>query len=326
MSTDDGPSAAAGAAQLVVIGSHAPALVLRVNRVPVAGETVMGWGYEEPIDGGKGSNQAIAAARLGARVAFVGCVGQDRHGDLAESLLREAGVDTRFLKRSPTTPTVGGFVILRQDGVPAIVATMGANAEVGHAEVDVALQHCPNARLLLTQFEIDPEVALYAVQRAKARGLTTILNPAPAPETKVSGLDAADILTPNESEAQALLGLEPGEASEADELACELRRRTGARSVIVTLGERGLVANDDTGVWRVAAPKVDAVDTTGAGDAFNGALAAALLQGSDMRAAAEWACLAAAYSVTQPGTIPYYPTPAQVEEFARQVGGLPSSP
>src|SRR5687767_7451222 len=125
MSSDQRQWPAAAAPKLLVVGSHAPAMVLHVNRVPVAGETVTGWGYEEPIDGGKGSNQAIAAARLGASVAFVGCVGQDRHGDLAESLLRDAGVDTTFLKRSPTTPTVGGFVILRSDGVPAIVATMG---------------------------------------------------------------------------------------------------------------------------------------------------------------------------------------------------------
>jgi ribokinase len=316
---------AAEAPELVVVGSHAPALVVRVNRVPVAGETVMGWGYEEPVDGGKGSNQAIAAARLGARVAFVGCVGQDRHGDLAESLLKDAGVETAFLKRS-ATPTVGGFVILRSDGVPAIVATLGANAEVSKLDVDTALAKLTGVRMLLTQFEINPEVALYAARRAKERGLMTIINPAPAPEMEVAGLEAADVLTPNESEALALLGRRPDENMDTDHIARELRHRTGAGCVIVTLGERGVVASDEMGTWRVAAPTVSAVDTTGAGDAFNGALAAGLLQGRSMRDAVRWACLAAAYSVTQPGTIPYYPTPQQVEDFAHQAIGLPPTP
>jgi ribokinase len=325
MKTSTGAPPTAAVCELLVVGSHSPALVLHVNRVPIAGETVMGWGYEEPIDGGKGSNQAIAAARLGARVAFIGCVGQDRHGELAASLLRDAGVDTAFLKRSPTTPTVGGFVILRSDGVPAIVATMGANAELTTADVDAALEQSPNARLLLTQLEIELEVALHAARRAKAMGLLTIINPAPAPETTLPDLEAADILTPNQSEAQALLGLQPGDAADEATLATELRSRTGARHVLITLGERGVVASDDTGIWRVAAPQVTAVDTTGAGDAFNGALAAALVQGRDIKAAAAWACQAAAYSVTQPGTIPDYPTPAQVEDFIRQVGGLPSA-
>ncbi len=157
-------------------------------------------------------------------------------------------------------------------------------------------------------------------------GLLTIINPAPAPETALPELEAADILTPNESEAQALLGLERGDAADEVTLASELRSRTGARHVIITLGERGLVACDSTGIWRVAAPKVTAVDTTGAGDAFNGALAAALVQGRDIKSAAAWACQAAAYSVTQPGTIPYYPTTSQVQDFIRQVGGLPSAP
>jgi len=301
--------------EIVVVGSHAPGLFIRVHRVPIAGETVMGWDYQEPMDGGKGSNQAIAAARLGAAVSFVGCVGRDRMGEAGARWMQDAGVDTTHLKLSDKEATVGGFVILDDEGLPAIVAAMGANGELGEADVDRALGGLAGAKVLLTQFEIYPQVALHAARVGKAGGMLTIVNPAPAPDSPLDGLDAADILTPNESEAKVLLGLPPEQEAAPETLAEALRAKTGAGAVIVTVGERGVVAATAEGPWQEPAPRVRAVDTTGAGDAFNAALAAGLVRGMGLREAAAWGCRVAAYSVTFPGTIPIYPTVEQVDAF-----------
>jgi ribokinase len=307
--------ASASLPQIVVIGSHAPGLLLRVKRIPKPGETVIGWGYEEPQDGGKGTNQAIAAARLGDRVAFVGRVGRDRIGDQCEDWLRNEEIDTRFLMRSGATASGVGFIILDAAGVPAMVTAMGANAELSCEDVDAALDTFAGARLLLTQFEIDPQVALHAAREARRRGMLTIVNPAPAPETMLSGLDAADILVPNDTEAKVLIGLDPAVEVEPEKLALELLERSGAGKVVVTLGEQGVAGAEGGQSWRVSAPRVAVVDTSGAGDAFCAGLAHGLLQGFDLYATARWACAAATLSVTRPGTISAYPTIAEVESF-----------
>jgi ribokinase len=301
--------------QIVVVGSHAPGLFLRVRRVPRAGETVIGWDYQEPMDGGKGSNQAIAAAKLGASVSFVGCVGRDRIGDDGERWMREAGVDTRYLRRSATTASGVGFIILDETGVPAMVTSMGANAELTAAEIDAALARLSGARALLTQFEIDPNIALHAARAARAYGMIAIVNPAPAPEPPPEGLDAASILTPNETEARMLLGLDPATPIELEPLAAQTRARTGVGQIIITAGEKGVVGADETGVWTVTPPTVEPVDTSGAGDVFCAALAVGLVEGRGLRMAAEWACAVAALSVSRAGTIPAFPTRDEVNRF-----------
>jgi ribokinase len=301
--------------QIIVVGSHGPGLFIHVDRIPVAGETVPGWDYEEPVDGAKGSNQAIAAARLGARVSFVGCVGQDRLGDLGDLWLREAGVDTQFLKRSPNQSTIGGFVILDKNGVPAIVAAMGANGDLNEEDVDRALNELRGAQILLTQFEINPEVALHAARVARQLGMTTIINPTPVPKNLPSTFEFADILTPNETEAMVLMGLDPATEMDSRVMAQALREKSGAGCVMITLGEKGMIAADEDEIWTVSAPAVQAVDSTGAGDAFNGVLALGLVEGLSKREAAQRACVVASYSVTKQGTIPIFPTPAEVEQF-----------
>ncbi len=301
--------------QIVVVGSHAPGIFLRVKRVPTAGETVIGWDFQEPVDGGKGSNQAIAAAKLGARVSFVGCVGRDRVGDDGARWMQEAGVDTRFLRRSETTASGIGFIILDENGVPAMVTSLGANAELTTSHIDEALNALPDAHILLTQFEIDPHIALYAARAARSRGMIAIVNPAPAPEAPLDGLDAASILTPNEGEAKVILGLAPEAPADLEFLARELRAQTGVERVLITAGEQGAVGIDSSGFWTIAPPPVDAVDTSGAGDVFCAALAMSLVEGHDFRAAAAWACAAATLSVCKAGTIPAYPTYDDVSRF-----------
>ena len=286
---------------------------MRVKHPPSPGETVIGWEYAEPIDGGKGSNQAIAAARLGARVSFVGCLGKDRLGDQGEAWMRQAGVDTRFVRRSDSSTGVG-FILLDERGVPAMVTCMGANAELAPEEVYTALDQL-RGQILLTQFEIPPEVALAAARQARRQGMLTIINPAPAPGEPLDGLEAADILVPNESEARQLLGLSESEVMDDTSLAKRLRSQCGAGCVLVTLGERGVVGVDAEGVWSVTPPVVQAADTSGAGDVFCAALAFGLTHGRHLRSASTWACQTAALSVTRPGTIPGFPTLEEVQDF-----------
>jgi ribokinase len=301
--------------QIVVVGSHIPGLFMRVKRPPVAGETVIGWDYQEPMDGGKGSNQAIAAARLGAHVSFVGCVGQDRIGREGERWMVEAGVDTTYLYKSQAAPSGIGFILLGEDGIPAMVSSMGANAELSQAQVEEALQRSKGAQVMLTQFEIPPAMAIHATRVAKELGMLTMVNPAPAPEEPLESLDCADILTPNESEARLLLGLPLDDTTPLDVIASRLRQEMGAGVVLVTAGEQGVVGCDEREAWTIAPPPVAAIDTSGAGDVFCAALAVALIQGKSLRQASGWACAVAALSVTRPGTIPAYPTLAEAEDF-----------
>jgi ribokinase len=302
--------------RIVVVGSHAPGSVIHVERPPVAGETVLGWNYAEPADGGKGSLQAIAAARLGASVSFVGRVGRDRLGEQGAQLLAAAGVDLSHLSWSDTTATGAGLIILDRHNVPAMITSMGANAELGREQLDAACDLFTGADLLLTQFEIPPETALYAASLAKQHHVTTIVNPAPAPANRDYALSVADILTPNETEALALLG-RPSDTrvSEPLALARDLQQECRVATVVVTLGEQGAAVATKDGAYLVPAPHVNAIDTSGAGDAFNAALAVALARGQTLHAAVEWACAVAALSVTRAGTIAAYPTAAEVQDF-----------
>ncbi len=266
------------------------------------------------MDGGKGSNQAIAAARLGAVVSFVGRVGRDRIGDTGEEWMRQSGVNTRWLLRSESTPSGLGVILLDENGVPAMVTCMGASAELTIADIDAAMQELNGAKVLLTQFEIEPAVALYAARLARGCGMTAIVNPAPA-QDKVEGLNVASILTPNETEAKVLLGMDPEQEVNFTLLCRRLRQETGAETVLITLGEKGAVGCDEAGNWHVEPPAVLVADTSGAGDAFCAALAVGLVQGYTTRDASRRACAIAALSVTKPGTIPAYPTQYEAEEF-----------
>lgn len=304
--------------KIIVVGSHAPGILIHVKRPPVAGETVIGWDYQEPRDGGKGSLQAIAAARLGADVSFVGKFGRDRLGEQGAAWLREAGVDVSHLLWSDTTATGAGFILLDEDGVPAMITAMGANAELSRSDIDAAEEWIASAGVLLTQFEIPIDTALYAARLARKHGVTTIVNPAPAPSQGHYDLSVADILTPNETEALALLG-RPADAHTNDytALARELQRGHKIQTVIITLGQDGLVVADRNERYAIPARKVSAVDTSGAGDAFNAALAVAIARGEKFRASVEWANRVAALSVTRSGTIDAYPTLEQVTAFLK---------
>jgi ribokinase len=302
-------------AQIVVVGSHAPGLFIRVSRIPVAGETVTGWDFQEPMDGGKGSHQAIVAAKLGIKTSFVGCVGKDRFGKAAKAWMTSAGVQLSHLYFSETKNTGLGFIMLDETGVPAMVSSMGANEELDDYRVEKALGDLRDAKVMLTQFEIRASVAIHALRVARQYGMTAILNPAPAKDVRLQDLSAAHILIPNESEAKVLLGYLPHEEIEPSSMVTELLHRSGAVCVIITLGEAGILGEDAVGKWQYTAPKLDVVDTSGAGDVFCGALAVGIVRGWTYQTASIWACQVASLSVTKAGTIPSFPTAEEVDSF-----------
>ncbi len=303
--------------QIVVVGSHAPGLFIHVKRIPVAGETVIGWDFSEPVDGGKGSNQAIAAARLDAQVSFVGSIGNDRIGRKAEKLLRKEQIDITYLRRSLTQPSGVGFILLDDNGTPAMVTSMGANEELDKGFVENALLHMQGTKILLTQFEINPEVALYAAQIAHQMGMITVVNPAPVSGNSMTGLDYVDILVPNDLEAKQLLGLNPEADADSRELAKSLLEKTGSGCVMITISEKGVVVANRNSIKNISPPAIKTVDTSGAGDAFCAGVAVGVLEGKDLIKAAEWACYIAALSVATPGTITSYPRRKDVQQFFR---------
>jgi len=276
-------------ARVIVVGSINADLVVRAKRLPAPGETVTGGRFSRH-GGGKGANQAVAAARLGARVAMVGAVGDDDLGAEALALLAGEGVDVDAVARS-AAPTGVALIAVDAAGENQIAVASGANAELDADAVDRAVRAAGPGAVLLGH-EV-PEAAVLAGARA-ARG-PVVLNPAPARPVPDELAALGPLLTPNAGEACELTGEREPEAA-----ARALAARTGA-PVLVTLGERGVLVLDGGAAERLAAPRVDAVDTTGAGDAFNGALATALAEGRDLRAAAAFAVAAAALSTRAAG-------------------------
>lgn len=300
--------------RIVVVGSHAPGVLIHVDRIPVAGETVLARGYAEPLDGGKGSNQAVAAARLGARVAFVGRLGADSRGQRAADMLAKDGVDLDYVLRSDDEPTGTGVILLDSTGTPAMVTVPGANAGLTAEDVERALAGLAGAEVLLVQLEIPEKVALAALRTGRLLGMLTVLNAAPA-DLDVNALsgDFIDVLVVNHVEAQTLLGTAVDDGEVLSTLLCA---RTGIGRVVVTLGGDGLAVCDRGVSSQLPSAPVDAVDTSGAGDAFCAALAVQLADQVPLREACCWASHAAAISVTRAGTIEAFPTLDEVEAAA----------
>lgn len=307
--------------RIVVVGSHAPGVLIHVDRIPVAGETVLARGYAEAPDGGKGSNQAIAAARLGGRVAFVGRLGADARGQQAADMLTHDGVDIGHVLHATDEPTGTGVNLLDITGTPAMVTVPGANAGLTTGDAERALVALSGADVLLVQLEIPEEVAFAALREGRRLGMRTILNAAPA-SLSLNALAGGfiDVLVVNQVEAQTLLDTA---IDDGEQLATLLHTRTRIARVVVTLGGDGLAACEQGASWRLPSTKVEVVDTSGAGDAFCAALAVKLARHETLRQACEWAGHAAAISVTRPGTIEAFPTVNDL--IASETAGPPLS-
>jgi ribokinase len=288
--------------EVLVVGSANADLMVPVNRRPGGGETVLG-GDTTISAGGKGANTAVAAARLGAPTALLAAVGDDPYATVLLDSLTGAGVRTEFVRRV-ARPTGIAYITVTPDGENAILVSPGANSALGTEDLGTALA---TAAVLVASLEIPLHTVETAVQAAAKAGVTTVLNLSPAAELSPETLGALDILLVNEHEAAWLLGTEPGTGDFRKLL------ERGPRAAVVTLGARGAIVVTAEGIGEIPSPTVEAVDTTGAGDAFAGALAASLAEGADLADAARRAARVAAISVTRPGAQPSYPSVAELE-------------
>lgn len=300
---------------VVVVGSINVDLVIRAPRLPATGETVLGGEFERH-GGGKGANQAVAAARAGAEIVFVAAAGTDEFGDEALRELQGEGVDTSRIARLADHPTGIALIVVDAKGENLIAVASGANAALEPGLVTRALGELQPDDVGLLSLELPDAPLLAAAQRFTEAGVgSVVLNPAPARELPPELLDLRPILTPNRNEALAL-----GGGGSVDRAARNLHQRTRA-PVVVTLGGEGALVVDAEGSERLPAPEVEPVDTTGAGDAFNGALAAALAQGHDLHRALRRAVAAGAYSVQVAGARSGMPSRANIDRLTSTGSG-----
>jgi ribokinase len=283
---------------VLVVGSANADLVVTVDRRPGPGETVLG-SDTEVLPGGKGANTAVAAAKLGARVSLVAAIGDDMHGRMLLESLRLAGVDTESIHRSQR-PTGVAYIFVTPDGENSILVSPGANSAL--TADDVRIGDC---KVLAASLEVPVPTIERAVAVAAERGIRVVVNVSPLAKLSPETLAVLDPIVVNEHEAAGLLG------ADADP-----RRllELGPRSAVVTLGARGVLVIEPGGVREIESPQVEAIDTTGAGDAFTGALAAKLAEGAELVEAARFAVKVAAISVTRRGAQPSYPTVTELAE------------
>jgi ribokinase len=304
---------------VVVVGSFVKDLSFRCGRFPTAGETVIGTFTTGP--GGKGSNQAVACARAGARTRFVGAVGRDAFGAEAARFLRSEGIDARL---APKRGQATGAAAILVDGSSQneIIVAIGASVAIGPRDVPARLVR--GARVVICQGEANARINRHAFRLARRFGATTILNPAPmGPGFDRGILALTDILIPNEHEFAALTRHSPGRSLRAVH---EIGRRLGVPTIIVTMGRKGCLVSTERGWTAIAGHRVRAVDTTGAGDAFVGGFAAGLVRyGGDLPMAARFGNAAAALSVTRPGTAPSMPRRREIDRLLRSRSGARSS-
>jgi ribokinase len=302
---------------VVVVGSVNVDLVVTVDRLPAPGETVTG-GTFAIHHGGKGANQAVAAARLGAEVVLVAKVGQDMFGDQAVANYQKEGIVTDCILRDPHHATGVALIMVDDQGENLISVASGANHALTPQEIERSAAHIRSADLVMLQLEIPLPVVEYAAKLAAEAGVPVILNPAPAAPLDDALLRRVTYLTPNESEAERLTGIRVEDETTARAAARKLLA-SGVRYVIVTMGAKGAMVIDGDRSTMIPGYKVEARDSTAAGDAFNGGLACAIARGESLDQAVREASLVGAFSVTRLGAQPSLPTAAELRHFAESV-------
>lgn len=301
---------------IAILGIFVADLAFRAGRQPVMGETLMGSGFAMG-PGGKGSNQAVAAARAGGRVSFISRLGKDAFGDIAVATWKAEGI-TPHVALAPYEPTGAAYIFVSDEtGENAIIVVPGAAGGLSPKDVEAARSAIEGARVFVTQLEQPIDAARKGLEIARAAGAITVFNPAPAAPVPADIYALCDYVIPNETEAAALTGL-PVDTDEQARKAGDALLAMGAKNALITLGARGALLHNATGSTLIAsfnAGKV--VETAGAGDAFVGAFAASLAEGIEPAAAARFGCAAAGISVTRPGTAPAMPTRHEIEALLR---------
>jgi len=299
--------------KLVVVGSSNMDLVVRSPRIPVSGETILGGDFLM-VPGGKGANQAVAIAKLGAHAIFLARLGDDVFGHQSLKNFQKERVDTRYVTLTPDTPSGVALITVDAAGNNAIVVAPGANAMLSPEDVHRAQSEIASAGAVVAQLEVPLATVQCAAELAREAGVIFVLNPAPAQNLPATLLAMTTVLTPNEIEAQILTGVKVVDPDSACAAADRLLE-TGLKAAIITLGAQGFLLAEGGRREYLAAEKVNAVDTTAAGDAFTGSLAVGMGRGQGLREAALFANRAAALCVTKMGAQPSMPTMEEVRDF-----------
>jgi ribokinase len=307
--------------RIVVVGSSNTDMVVKAARIPVPGETVTG-GVFVMAAGGKGANQAVAAARLGAEVTFVARLGEDMFGDQAIENYRREGIVSDLILRDPERHTGVALIMVDEKGENLIAVASGANRALTPQDVERAAERIRAADVVMLQLETPMETVAFTAKVAADAGVPVILDPAPAPAAPLDAelLERVAYLTPNESEAERLTGIPVKDEASARAAAQQLLQ-SGARNVIITMGTRGALVAHAGQAAMIPGYKVEARDSTAAGDAFNGGLASALARGLPLEEAVRQASLVGALSVTKMGAQPSLPTEDELRRFAETVAG-----
>jgi len=299
--------------KIVVVGSANTDFVLSMPQLPAKGETVLGESFRI-VRGGKGANQAVAAARLGANVTFVACLGTDTFGNESVAAYRQEGIRTDFIRQDPETHSGVALIMVNQKGENIIAVGPGANGRLTAADVQAASSAIKEADCLLLQLEIPLDAVQAAVEIAHQHKVRVILNPAPAQKLPAEMLKAVDYLTPNEAEAAILAGQDP--AAVGDDSLGRLASLLGVPNLVVTLGAKGsCIVQSGRPVDYIPAFSITPVDTTASGDAFSAALAVALARGDSLPQAVRYANAAGAITATRPGAQPSLPTGRELDQF-----------
>ena len=297
--------------QIAVVGSINMDMVFKTPRMPVPGETLMGHSFHQ-VHGGKGANQAVAAARMGGAVSFIACVGDDLNGQSCLQALTQDGIELQNIRVVADCATGVAGILLDDSGENCIVLTTGANALMCNSDIDKASNAIEQAKLLLCQLETPFATVLHAIECARRANVKVVLNPAPAQALSDQVLAQVDYLVVNETEAALLSGYEVTDLASAEAAAAVLLER-GAQCVLVTLGASGMWVATSGNSYFLPAFVVKVVDTTAAGDTFVGSFAVALAEGMELRAACMFAQSAAALAVTKLGAQSSIPFRAEVE-------------
>ena len=292
-------------------------VVANVRRMPEPGETVHGYSFFM-AGGGKGANQAVAAARLGAEVRMVGRVGDDDFGRTLLGALRSEGIDVDGVAPDPTNGTGVAVIMVDASGQNCIAEIYGANRASDETQLEAAKSAMEDADALMLQLETPPDVSLQAARHAQSIGLRVIWDPAPAAEMPVEGFVVADFLTPNETEVEALTGIRVDDEDSAREAAESLIAK-GVGAAVITLGERGVYAATEMESYLVPPFEVDVVDSVAAGDAFAAGLAVAVSEGSGLEDALKFGAASGGLAVTKPGARDAMPFRAEVDELLERI-------
>ncbi|MEK4472404.1 ribokinase [Paenibacillus sp. FSL R7-0048] len=301
---------------IVVIGSLNMDMVVRTNRSPNAGETLIGQAFALS-PGGKGANQAVAAARLGAEVSMIGRVGKDTFGSEMLEIIRNEGIHIEHISVSEHEATGVASIVIEEDGENRIIVVPGANIELTVEDIQALEAVISQAKIIVLQLEMDLAMSEQAIAIAHRKGIPVILNPAPARVLKDEMLAQVSYLTPNETEAGILSGMTVDSAETAEQAARILLQK-GVQNVIVTLGSKGALIVNAEGFKAVSGFPVKAVDTVAAGDSFNGALAQQLVLGKTLEEAVSFANAVGALAVGKEGAIPSLPQLSEVEQFLKR--------